>query len=177
MIVVVLVGISAAMVAPALMRAMSISRATRCHNDLARLFRSARASAIGTGRAHLVDINPIGTDIQVSTYIGDSTSCQRSTWGGIVGAMVPVDSVWQSNYSPDVANGVRITVTAIGAPVPRQICFEPDGDRFLRPAPVGVFGRTAGVATVLVDRLEAGTPVDVQRQIVIPQFGTPRTVR
>ena len=176
MIVVVLVGISAAMVAPGLMRAMNISRANRCQYDVARLLRRARGEAIGTGRAYLVNITTTASDVQLDAYIGDSSSCTRANWPGIVGVMAPIDQVWQSGYDA-TGSGVFITITGVGA-APQQICFEPDGDRFHRFDGVGVFLRTAAIITVNLNRHEQGVGgVDVLRQIVIPQFSAPRVVR
>lgn len=177
MIVVVLIGISAAMVAPTMMRSMAISRATRCQHDFARMLRGARSEAIGTGRAQLVDIVYSATDVQMFVYTGDSSSCLRAAWPGIAGVMAPRDRVWQSDY--DSGNtGVIVTVAATGFPQPRQICFEPDGDRFTRPNAVGVFTRDPGVVTITLARHESGlTGIDVPRRIIVPQFGTPRVVR
>lgn len=176
MIVVLLVGISAAMMAPAIMNTMAISRASRCQYDFARMLRRARSEAIGTGRAQLIDIVSAAGDVQMNVYIGDSSSCTRSLWGAIVGVMNPVDRVWQSDYDA-AGNGVFVAVLGPGA-APRQICFEPDGDRFDRPSTAGVFTRSPGILTVTLDRHVQGTTgVDVQRQIVIPQFGAPRVVR
>lgn len=177
MIVVVLVGISASMVAPAVMRAMSISRANRCQYDLARLLRNARSASIGTGRAHLVDIVPVAPDMRFQTYIGDSNSCRRAAWNAIVVPdAIPIDRVWQSDYD-GASDGVFISV-ASAAGAPRQICFEPDGDVFMRTNTSGAFVRAPDVMTVSLRRHEAGdTGVDVVRQIVIPQMGVPRVVR
>lgn len=177
MLVVVLVGISAAMIAPAIQRTMAINRASRCQYDFARLLRRARGEAIGTGRAHLIDINSIATDVHMNVYLGDSSSCQRSSWLGIVGVSAPVDGVAQSTYDAG-GDGVFVRVTMAGGPAPRQICYEPDGERFDRSAAAGVFQRTQAIITVTLDRHEQGVGgIDVLRQIVIPQFGVPRVVR
>ncbi len=177
MIVVVLVGISAAMVAPSLMETMGISRTNRCQYDVARLLRRARADAIGTGRAHVVDFQTPGPAMEIEVYAGDSSSCQRSGWPLIVDIDAPRDVVFAGDYTAG-GHGVRITL-ASPAGVPMQICFEPDGDRFERGDRVSVFQRLPGVITVNLDRTVPDDVLagDVQRQIVVPQFGTPRVVR
>lgn len=177
MLVVVLIGISAAMVAPSLMSTMAVSRTSRCQYDTARLLRSARSEAIATGRAHLVNFDNGTGRMQVGLFRGDSSSCSRATWGGIVGVDAPIDAVRALDYSL-AGHSVVITVTTAGAGAPRQLCFEPDGDRFERTSPTGVFVRNPGLTTVAFDRTTpAGVTGDVQRRIVIPQFGAPRVTR
>lgn len=178
MIVVVLVGISAAMVAPSVMRTMASSRAGRCQYDVARLLRTARANAIATGRAQLVDfVDPGGGLLRTNLYRGDSSSCARSDWTAIVGVDAPTDAVWAEDYSL-AGHSVVMAVTAVGAGAPRQLCFEPDGDRLDRTGTTGVFTRNAGLVTVAFDRVEpGGLSGDPQRRIIVPQFGAPRITR
>ncbi|GAB4204169.1 MAG: hypothetical protein OHK0013_18890 [Sandaracinaceae bacterium] len=177
MLVVVLVGISAAMVAPSIMRTMASSRTGRCQYDVARLLRTARGNAIASGRAQLVDFDPGTGAMRVNLYRGDSSSCARSAWGGIVGVDQPIDSVWAEDYSIG-GHSVLVAVTAAGAGAPRQICFEPDGDRLDRPNTTGPFVRNAGLVTVAFDRIEPdGLSSDPQRRIIVPQFGAPRITR
>ncbi|MFO0715042.1 MAG: hypothetical protein U0353_34710 [Sandaracinus sp.] len=179
MIVVVIVGISAALVAPAMMRAMAINRTNRCQYDAARMFRSARASAIGTGRAHLVHMTPTSGDVRLDVYIGDSSSCARSGWTQIVGgAMAPVDRLWETDYTAG-GHGVGLTFRNVGGgPAPQQVCFEPQGDRLTRTGTTGQFTRAATTVLFVITRLENGSNTgDPERQILLPQFGTPRVLR
>ena len=179
MIVVVIIGISAALLAPAMSRSMSINRTNRCQYDVARLFRAARANAIGTGRAHLVHANVAASDYRLETYVGDSSSCARSNWALNAGpAAVPVDEVRETTYTTS-SDGVRLGYQArLGFAAPRQVCFEPQGDRYERPGETGAF--TLGPNTLLftIDRLEAGSLAgDPQRSVLLPQFGTARVFR
>jgi type II secretory pathway pseudopilin PulG len=177
MIVIVIVGISAAMVAPSVMTSMSSGRTSRCQYDSARLLRSARSEAIATGRAHLVDFDNGSGRMILGLFRGDSSSCARATWAGIVGVDAPIDFVRAVDYSLG-GHSVVITVTTAGAAAPQQVCFEPDGDRFERPNRTGVFVRQPGLTTVAFDRVTpTGVSGDVQRRIVIPQFGAPRVTR
>jgi prepilin-type N-terminal cleavage/methylation domain-containing protein len=179
MIVVVIVGVTTALVAPAVMRTMGISRANRCQYDAARMFRAARTNAIGTGRAHLVDFAPGVGGVELNVYLGDSSSCLRSSWGEIVGVSAPVDGIREADFTRD-PHGVRLAFLPGpgGAPAPRQVCFEPQGERWQRPGTVGLF--TRGVATLIfaMDRLEGGSIAgDPQRQVIMPQFGAARVLR
>jgi len=118
-----------------------------------------------------------GPAMGCEVYFGDSSGCQGSGWPSIVNIDTPRDVVFAGDYSAG-GHGVRINaVSPVGAPM--QICFEPDGDRFERADRVSVFQRLPGVVTVNLDRtiptdVLAG---DVQRQIIVPQFGAPRVVR
>jgi prepilin-type N-terminal cleavage/methylation domain-containing protein len=179
MIVVCIIGISAALVAPAMMRTMGIARANRCQYDAARMFRSARANAIGTGRAHLVHATTTAGDYHLEVYVGDSSSCARSSWGAIVVPASNVsDSLWEQSYTAG-GHGVRMEFAArAGLARPQQVCFEPQGERFERAGTTGVFTRGAATLTFTIDRLENGAVAgDPQRRIILPQFGTPRVYR
>lgn len=173
MIVVILVGISAAVVGPTLMGTMSINRTNRCMQDIARLMRRARADAIGTGRAHLVDMPATGTERTFSVYRGDSSSCTRSAWGGIVGTDTPVDVVGTAEYAGG-SFGVMTQITGPGG-APTRVCFEPDGDRF-----TGTTSLTVDAAELIITvlRTQSGANVgDPRRAILIPQFAAPRVFR
>ncbi len=176
--VVVIVGVSAAMVAPAMMRTMGISRANRCLYDAARMFRTARSNAIGTGRAHLVTFGNTPGDAQVNVYVGDSSSCARSQWAAITTAD-PTDRVWEANYTTGGHGvGFALRPAAGGGVAPDQVCFEPQGDRYQRTGGAGAWTRGNGTLVFSIDRLENGASAgDPLRQIVLPQFGTPRVVR
>lgn len=178
MIVVVIVGVTAALVAPGVMRTMGIARANRCQYDAARMFRAARTNAIGTGRAHLVELVPTAGNVQLNVYIGDSSSCSRSTWGGIIGTAAPVDGIAEINYTQN-PHGVLIRyLPGPGGTVPRQVCFEPQGERWQRLGTTGPFTRGVGTLIFAIDRLEGGSMAgDPQRQVVMPQYGTARVLR
>lgn len=178
MIVIVIIGISAAMVAPAMMRAMAINRVNRCQYDAARMFRAARANAIGTGRAHLVNLLVVGGNTHLEVHVGDSTSCARSAWGPILGGALPVDRLWEDDYTiPGHGVDLAFLPPAAGGPTPNQVCFEPQGERFER-AGFGAWAPSRATLVFTIDRLENGSIVgDPQRQIIIPQFGTPRVLR
>jgi type II secretory pathway pseudopilin PulG len=181
MIVVVIVGITAALAAPAVMRTMGISRANRCQYDAARMFRAARTNAIGTGRAHLVHLSPTAGDVTLSVFIGDSSSCARSTWAGpsgIVSTAQPVDFIAERNYTQQ-PHGVLIRyLPTPGFAVPQQVCFEPQGERWQRAGTGGNFTRGTATLIFAIDRLEGGSIAgDPQRQVVMPQFGAARVLR
>jgi prepilin-type N-terminal cleavage/methylation domain-containing protein len=184
MIVVVIVGVTAALVAPAVMRTMGIARANRAQYDAARMFRAARTNAIGTGRAHLVELVPTAGNVQLNVYIGDSSSCSRSCWTGgacgaaIVGAAAPVDGIAESNYTRDPHGVLMRYLPGPGGTVPRQVCFEPQGERWQRAGTTGPFTRGTATLIFAIDRLEGGGMAgDPQRQVVMPQYGTARVLR
>lgn len=172
MIVVVIVGISATMVAPGLMRGMALSRVNRYQYDVARILRRARTDAIGTGRAHLLVMTAAGPDATLALYRGDSSSCARSRWGLITAGDAPVDLVRTDEYS-SAGHQVRLGLSAGTMP---EICFEPDGDRLGRDG--GAFELSAADYVYTINRDEPDAlSVDPERYIVIGAFAAPRVVR
>ena len=178
MIVVVIVGITAALVAPAVMRTMGIARANRCQYDAARLFRAARTNAIGTGRAHLVQLVPVAGSVELRTYIGDSSSCSRSSWGGIVGTDAPIDYIAQVNYTANPHGVLMRYLPGAGGVVPANICFDPQGERWHQSGAGSPFTRGPATLIFAIDRLEGGSMAgDPQRQVIKPHFGAARVLR
>ena len=172
MVVVLLIGISASMVAPGLMRSMAIGRTNRFQYDVARVLRRTRSDAIGTGRAHLLVLGTAGPYTTLSLYRGDSSSCVRSQWGVILAGDAPVDVVSTGSYNAG-GHSVQIARSAV---TPTQICFEPDGDRVGRNGAAFVLGNGDYVYTISRNEPDAAN-VDPPRNIVISAFATPRVAR
>ena len=172
MIVVVIVGISASMIAPGLMRTMSINRVNRFQYDVARVLRRSRSDAIGTGRAHLLVMADGGGGTGLALFRGDSSSCVRSRWDLIVVGDAPIDLVTTLQYA---GGGHSVTIGRVPG-TPSQICFEPDGDRFGRDG--GAFATTAADYVYTIRRNEPDAAnVDPERYIVIGSFAPPRVIR
>ena len=174
MIVVVIVGISATMVGPGLIRSMAINRTNRFQYDVARVLRRARTDAIGSGRAHLLVMTPVGAGATLQLFRGDSSSCARSQWATVMALDAAVDRVDTLLYSA-AGHSVRI---GRAAGTPSQICFEPDGDRFGRDAVAAGFVETGVDYLYTINRDEPDAlAVDPERYIVIGAFAAPRVIR
>ena len=172
MIVVAIIGISAAMVAPGLMRSMAIGRTNRFQYDVARILRRTRSDAIGTGRAHMVVVTTAGATTTLALYRGASSSCLRAGWAVILPTDAPVDLVWTASYS----SGGHSVQLVLAAGTPTNICFEPDGDRFGGNGLALVAAPADYVYTIVRNEPDANN-VDPPRSIVISPFATPRVVR
>lgn len=179
MVVVTIIGISAAMVAPGAMRTMAINRVNRCQYDAARMFRNVRSMAIGDGRAYLVRTTTSGADTRFDAYVGDSSSCARSRWDLIVVAgNAPVDHLASSEYTTG-GHGVQLRYLAgAGATAPTDVCFDPRGERFERAGTAGAFARGTSTLSLALDRLENGANAgDPQRRVLLPRMSAPRVWR
>ncbi len=175
MIVVAIIGISAAMVAPGLMRSMAINRTNRFQYDVARVLRRTRSDAIGTGRAHMIVMTTTGANTTLAVYRGASSSCQRAGWAAIVPSDAPVDYVSTELYDH---GGGGHTVSITRAPgTPANICFEPDGDRFGGDAITALAPSGLDFVYSIIRNEPDANNVDPPRSIVISPFATPRVVR
>ena len=82
MVVVAIIGITAAIAAPTIGRAIAASRADRATHDIIRIGRRARSEAIAFGRAYLMRMTTTGTG-GVQLWRGRSSLC-RQDWTTIV---------------------------------------------------------------------------------------------
>ncbi|MFO0683926.1 MAG: prepilin-type N-terminal cleavage/methylation domain-containing protein [Sandaracinus sp.] len=182
MIVVTIIAISAALAAPAIGRAMAISRADRATHDLLRIVRNARSLSLTYGRAYLLRFNSTG-DGRAELWQGTTSACRLENWTNIVAAgncQAPgapsdncVDYVDSASYDGGYHH-VRLTSVA-GV----DVCFQPNGDALTRPtggAGVWVVPPN-GVVNFQVDRMEATTTPDPVRGVVLPFGAAPRRLR
>ncbi len=180
MIVVTIIGISAAMIAPGIARSMAINRVNRCQYDAARMFRGVRASAIGTGRAYLVRRTGAAGDMRFDVYLGDSSSCARSRWDLIVvPGNFPVDHLYEADYATGGHSAqIRYAPSATGGratATPTDVCFDPHGERYQRAGTAGAFARGDDTLVMIIDRLENGALAgDPERRVLLPRLGAPR---
>lgn len=83
MIVVSIIGISAAAAAPAFSRAMAENRASQAVRELVRMGRRARSETAAYLRAHLVWIQPAANGGTVSLIRGRTNSCLLENWNNL----------------------------------------------------------------------------------------------
>ena len=181
MIVVAIIGITAAIAAPAIGRAIASSRADRATHDIIRIGRRARSEAIAYGRAYLMRMSATGTCIQL--WRGRTSLC-RQDWSAITSAgncQVPdapdgncadyLDAAMYSD-SPYV-----LTLSQTVAPL-QELCFLPGGDMVVRPnATAGAFSPPATGVITFTAALSSPDGADPLRGAVFPAAGAPRTMR
>lgn len=179
MVVVAIIGISAAIAAPALTQAMANRRANEAQHELVRIGARARSESMAYGRAHLLTFAP-GANGTVALWRGRSNLCNGNAWGTIMAAASTcadnpscVDAIAMSRY--DVGSH-SVVMEMTGGP---WLCFQPDGQVFAaaagaRFAPAGV-GTEA--ATFTFTHYSGGTDDNSVRQVVFPFGAAPRIAR
>ena len=183
MIVVTIIGITAALAAPGIVRSMAISRADRANHDVVRLLRFARSQSIAYGRTYLVHMDTGGGG-RAELWVGTTSACRLENWTtiratGPCAAPTPPDGncadfVDSQSYS-STDNGVQIT--SVGGV---DLCFQPNGESLVRDSTGGAVWApaAAGVTQFTVDRLERGISAgDPQRGALVPTGGAPRVLR
>lgn len=186
MVVVAIIGMSAAIAAPALMEAMANRRAGEATQMLVRVGARARAEAAAFGRAHLLVYSDAstgtgGTYGSVQLWRGRVDRCTANDWPTIVGASCGsdpncIDMVDMGSYAyPTHRVQMRMDGASTGA-----LCFEPNGEMYFQSG-AGLFTTTPpagtdGVAFTFT-QLNGASPVGVQRHVVFPFGGTPRIAR
>lgn len=185
--VVAIIGISAAVAAPALMESMADRRASEASHSLVRIGARARTEALAFGRAHVLvysdaSTGPGGAFGSVTLWRGRLDRCFANDWttiivGACAGNTDCIDSVDFGAYAyPTHRVQLRLPGVTAGA-----ICFQPDGDTYFANSPVGIWGSTAPAGTegvrFTIDRLTGGAISGVQRAVVFPFGGTARLDR
>lgn len=178
MIIVVIVGITAALAGPGIAGWMERSRAQRAFYDVLRVARNARSAPIAEGRAYRLRVVGSGTRRRAEVWRGTSNLCGTNPWTAI---MAPgcdtsfdcVDVVDMNDYSPSSHAEVDIIVPAGEY---TDVCWQPDG-RMLVSAGAGWIDPPNGAARLQVERRSGGSPVGPMREIVLPAFGAPREWR
>jgi prepilin-type N-terminal cleavage/methylation domain-containing protein len=183
MIVVAIIGITSALAAPAIMRAMAISRADRATHDLVRIMRFGRSQSMAYGRAYLLRYVNVGNG-RVELWQGVTSACRLENWTTITatGNCAPPGS--PSGNCADYVDSTMydsgphtVVITSVGTV---DVCFQPNGDALVRASgATGLFTLPAtGVARFNVDRREAGaTSGDPIRAAIVPTAGAPRVLR
>lgn len=185
MVVVAIIGITAALAAPALSIAMADRRAGEASHSLVRIGARARSEAMAYGRAHLLVYGTgSGPNGSVQLWRGVSNLCSANNWGAIVtgacgsgGSPNCVDVLDMAAYDHGT-HQVRMQLQ--GAPGGAFLCFQPDGEllvsvgggNFSPTAPAG-----ADAVRFRIDRLVNGGVEGVSRTVVFPFGGTPRIAR
>lgn len=196
MVVVVIIGIAAALSAPAISTAMADRRAAQGALDVVRLARRARAETMAFGRSHLLRFNnsgSSGTEGSLRLFRGRTPSCRTSNWNAAVGALPPiitgfcpagsmcVDLVDMSDSRYNTGtHSVELRAPGISN---HDICYEPSGAMMFRYAGGAWLDSNAATADnaggirMSVQRKVSGTVEGVTRWIVFPWGGTPRILR
>ncbi len=192
MVVVLIIGIVAAVTLPAMAAGSSERRVSEAALDVVRLARRARSEALAHGRAHLVRYtvftggDPLG---QVQLWRGDSDRCNQVDWAAIRGrgacetnpsCLDEVDMAVRYSVS-----GWKVEMRAPGLGAWVDACYQPNGAMLWRNT-AGRFsernvvdGRVLGGGIRFQFEAERsdGTRSGVPRYVVLPLGGEARIVR
>jgi hypothetical protein len=183
MVVVSMIGLMTAAIAPTMSEMLVDSRQTGAAAELIGLARKTRDAAREVGYAHRLDFaaaNSSGLG-GITTQVAMTGSCVRSGgWTGTIGMLR------MAEFSPALSAGrVRLTLralhpsgTSLNTVDTLSICFEPDGETYTMPAGQAVFTRQPSSALFRIQREIGGStgaadPI-YRREILFPPGGTAR---
>jgi prepilin-type N-terminal cleavage/methylation domain-containing protein len=194
-VVVVIIGTLAALAMPAISGQMRDRRAQQAAQDVATLYRNARTRALARGAAVLVrfdgGVDSGGGRIEVRESIQAAEAadadancaplpgagCNSTLWGAADATNQMLTSL-EPGLRGEYENVVVSMAASIGgapAATPQlDVCFSSVGSAFIRAASSGAFSRMTGVAVATVGRRHDGTPLGLQREVVIPPNGAAR---
>ncbi|MCZ7681211.1 MAG: prepilin-type N-terminal cleavage/methylation domain-containing protein [Sandaracinaceae bacterium] len=187
LVVVAIIGITAALAAPALSEAMADRRAGEAMHGLVRIGARARSEAMATGRAHVLVYTDASSGTpangMVQLWRGRSNLCTANAWGTIISGACSADvdcleALDMGTYNHGT-HQVRLRLPGTGS---GTLCFQPDGEVLVSRVVAGTatrFSTTAPDASIegvtfTINRLVSGSAVGVQRRVVFPFGGSPR---
>jgi len=187
MVVVVIIGLFAALAVPSIVSVARDQRVRRESQKIQNVFREARARSLGRGSAvnvnFLLTAAGIGSRADFVTREAITSNlpdpmCRGYNWA---------NGVQIGHYYPPLTNGdplVRVTAVvdnaALGAPTPSNyvdVCYTPKGRLFTRNAAVAQYNFMAGRVTFNAQRMDGDTvlaPVGLIRSVLVNDDGTTR---
>ncbi len=192
MVVVVIIGLFAALAVPSLVSLVRDQRTRRESQAIMNVFRQARARSLGRGSA--VNINFTTTTVGTGTRADFVTreavtsaatgklpdpTCRGYNWaaGELLNHYYPA----LVNGQPDTRVLGEVNDPQLGAPSLKtyiDVCYTPKGRLFQRTASTDAFAPMAGRVTFLAQRLDGPTmaPIGIIRRILVNDDGTTRLV-
>ena len=187
---VAIIGISAAIAAPAMMESMAVRRSSEASHTLVRIGARARTEAVAYGRAYVLRFAETsgggGSYGSVELWRGRVDRCSANPWSTIISGTCAsarddcLESLDMGRYAyPTYKVQMRMTGATAGS-----LCFQPNGDMFfttnVTAAPT-VWRTTppsgTGGIRFTLDRLNGATVTGVQRVVVFPFGAGPRLLR
>ncbi len=186
MVVLVIITVSVGLAAPTIRDALASNRQQELALGIVRIAREARAQALATGRAHLLEFEAGGAGGRGRFFVwrGTTNVCRNNDWAVI---RAPLDcganpSCRDFLDAEDIEAGssmrLQIAANVAGG---GTFCYEPTGG-MLRPLG-GLVNFTdlspAGGAIVMQVQMQDtdGTPLGVNRNVVFPNGGDARIQR
>jgi len=202
MVVVAIIGVMAAAIAPGLSLLVADNRQSGSAMDLVRFSRRARALSLSTGVAHLMRFQEArsGNLGRIELFAGMTSKCQQTPWAVAFAAaagspLAAVDVYDMAFYNRsgaaaptdlDANRQVILLRAALSppaaAPIPQanaQICYQPNGETYFlasaNAADAGTpLGRQALPLMFTISRTYNAAPQGIARQIMFPVGGNAR---
>lgn len=198
MVVVLIIGILAALTVPSVTNGMRERRKTRAAHDVVRVFQAARRAAIASGAAHLLRVTEGGNGGRGSLEIfqGTTNRCNTTDWDSVTLLACSAPNprcLGQASWNPlefeppgsSYTIDLDITNTGLGTTI--DICYEGTGVMSWRNGTTGYLSdnptlptgttEVAGAFTLSVRALVGTADPGVVRRIVVPFGGEARYVR
>lgn len=186
MVVVIMVGVIAALGIPSIAAQLRDRRTNQAAHEVALLYRQARSLAMGRGGAVLVRFDgAAGGRIEVREAIDEqtgrcvnlpATSCSTANWDAAAKSNRLITSFDVSNNGPYASVKMaffQADGTSAGTTV--DVCFSPLGRPFRRLAFLGTFTPMNDVPYVQVNRVDASNkPEGITRTVLVLPNGTSR---
>lgn len=186
MVVVIIVGISAAVMMPSMAAGLHERRANEAALELVRAAREARSAAHAYQRAHLLSFNGTagGGLGRMTVYRGVSSGCNTNNWVVITAAECEdtPNCIEDMDMRKHSRSSSTVKLTSMTAD-PLFLCFQPNGVVMHRR---GVLGDGIRFSDRNIDnggflfefrRRSAGVDIGVARQVLIPLGGQARILR
>lgn len=189
MVVVMIIGILAALAMPVMSRAKDDQRAFYVAQTIAQTFREARARAIGTGGAQVVTFTvaaPGGAVrwlSEVDTANQEVGTCRTTAWGGVpvaAGAGLRTQAAYDFSHNLDAQVGITTAFNTLEAATFNSVCFAPSG-RVFGAANLDSFAAAqalTGMSAIDVSRVPpgGGGTTGIIRAVVLSPSGMARVV-
>ncbi len=177
MVVVIIVGVVAALAAPTIGNALANRRTNELALEVVRVVRVGRSASVGQGRAYLLQIDP-GTE-HLTLFRGSTNRCTpRSSWDAITAAGCDGNPRCSVFVEAPVVGTSTYDFQVDGTDEPIDICFEPSGiTRWSTSGSAFTETHPNGGVRVNVRRVVGGSTAGVVKAVAIPFGADARVVR
>jgi Tfp pilus assembly protein FimT len=187
MVVVIVIGVLAALGIPSIAAQMRDRRTNQAAHEVALLYRQARSMAMGRGAAVLVRFDGSANGrIEVRESMGKvdgrclnlpATSCSAANWNAAATEFNRLVATFDLDNNGTYKNVKMAFFQADGAAAGNavEVCFSPLGRPYRRFAFTGTFVPMAEVPYIQVNRVDAANqPEGITRTVLVLPNGTSR---
>ncbi len=177
MVVVVIVGVVAALAAPTIGNALANRRTNELSLEVVRLVRQARSAAVGQGRAYFLSIDPATEEMML--FRGTTNRCTpRASWDAITAPGCEGNVRCTAYVRGPVVGSSSYDFQIDGSDNPIDLCFEPTGiTRWSASSSAFATTHPRGGVQVNVRRVVDGATAGVAKIVVIPFGADARVMR